>query len=697
MGLRKLDYILVTVLLILVACSGEKGGQKAGRQFHGIENPQADSIIRMAWRAKDYPHLLVIADSLEQTGDLSPQLADILRGDTYMNLSDWAKSKECFSRVTADHKPQAADIRLYQEAGYKLAAVYYLQGNFEGALREAMPVLANVDSLGGGNEYWGVSLDMMMARCNNYLGRPREAGLDCDRAYRRVMQWLERDSSSTVLLRAVTTCNDISNMNIAGHRYEEATAWVSHTDSLLPAFVEAWKANKDIVDNTLASVALNRACAAQGLGRETDAKRAYLEFCATNYAKTDNGILSSADFLSLAHRYAEAADCYQGVDRFMQRYGFDYTLDRIGNLLIPKLRANLNAGRRDTALYVAKQIADVYDSALTHYKRSAAAELATIYDVQGKERQIAQQQNDLLKQRLWAIAVVLALVVTFFFVYDLYRRRSRKRLAAEQAARERIESELRIARSIQMSMVPDSFPDCDALDLYAEMTPAKEVGGDLYGYVIQGEQLYFCIGDVSGKGVPASLFMAQCARLFQTLAKEGMQPADIALRMNSELVENNASSMFVTMFIGLVNLSTGRLNFCNCGHNLPVIDGEFYETAYQNCPLGLWEEFTFQGEIIEDIRGRQILIYTDGLNEAENPISKRFGDDRLLQLMAEAAPLSSHQVIDMLTHAVNLFRDGAEPNDDLTLLCLRVKPFFHSSKTCCTPRTLRTQEGNLRM
>ena len=672
MVLRKLDYILVTVLLFLVACSGERGGKETARQFHGIENPQADSVIRTAFQAKDYPHLLVIADSLQQTGDLSPQLADILRGDVYMNLSDWTKSKECFGRVIADHKPQAADIKLYQEAGYKLAAVYYLQSNFEGALREAVPVLTNVDSLGGGNEYWGVSLDMLMARCNNHLGRPREAEMDCDRAYRRVMQWLDRDSSNIVLLRAVSVCNDISSMNIDGRRYGEAMAWVNRADSLSPAFAEAWKENPSIVDNTLAMIALHRACAAQGLGQEADAERAYQAFCASKYAKTDNGILTRPDFLSLARRYAEAADCYEGLDRFIQQHGFDYTLDRIGNLLIPKLRANLQAGRKDTALYVAGQIVEVYDSALTHYKRSAAAELATVYDVQGKERQIAQQQNDLLRQRLFWVAIVLALVMTFFFIYDVYRRRVRKRLAAEQAARERIESELRIARNIQMSMVPGYFPDREGLDLYAEMIPAKEVGGDLYGYVMEGDQLYFCVGDVSGKGVPASLFMAQAARLFHTLAKEGMTPTEIAFRMNNELVENNGSNMFVTMFIGLVDLCTGQLSYCNCGHNQPVVDGVFLEMEFANMPLGLWEDFNFQGETVEDIRDRQLLVYTDGLNEAENPARERLGDDAVLQLMKHKASLSSRQVVDMLNEAVAKFRDGAEPSDDLTLMCLRV-------------------------
>ena len=245
-------------------------------------------------------------------------------------------------------------------------------------------------------------------------------------------------------------------------------------------------------------------------------------------------------------------------------------------------------------------------------------------------------------------------------------------LKISTAAKASLESELNVAREIQMSMVPRRFPKREGLDLYAEMAPAKQVGGDLYGYALKRDQLYFCVGDVSGKGVPASLFMSQTARLFQTFAKEGFAPADIAVRMNNELSENNDRCMFVTMFIGLVNLSTGRLDFCNCGHNPPVVDGAYLQMAHKNKPLGLIGGIPYQGESIDDIRGRQLLIYTDGLNEAENQTGKQLGNDRLLELMGTAAPLTSKEVIKMLVEAVDQFRDGAEPNDDLTMMCIKI-------------------------
>ena len=269
---------------------------------------------------------------------------------------------------------------------------------------------------------------------------------------------------------------------------------------------------------------------------------------------------------------------------------------------------------------------------------------------------------------------VLALVV-FFGLYLWSRHRAAMRLAEVKAEQERIQSELRIARDIQMSMVPAVFPKLEGLDMSAYMNPAKEVGGDLYGYLLQGDKLYFAVGDVSGKGVPASLFMAQATRLFQTLAKQGMMPAEICTRMNDALAgDDNENSMFVTFWLGMVDLKTGHLNYCNAGHDSPVIGGsdshgDFLDMM-PNAPIGLWPEFVYEGEEIDTIKNRPLFIYTDGLNEAENPQHERFGDDRLLATLRRTNFESAQQVIESMKQEVEAFRSGAEPNDDLTMMCL---------------------------
>ena len=688
--MKKIVLIALSILT-LFACGGE--GRNGLRQSDS-KFTKADTLVRGALGARDYQRALALADSLEQTGDFSSVRADNYRGDAYSSLGRRAESKACYRRATANKKPAAHDLWCYQEAGNSLAKRLYLDGDYEGALRLAMDILANIDSLGTDNEGNSVGLDALMGYCNQALGKPRQAKDNYERAYQRVHQWFDHDSSAMALLWGVETYNTISEKYLENHEYDEAMRWADRTDSLMPALTEFYGSQfPEGVDTYRGALALIRARAALGQGRKDYAEQAFADYNRTDCSKTVGGRICATNYLMTAQRYAEAADCYAETDQFMEQHYADITLDHIQETYIPKLRANLFAGRKDSALYVAQQITEFYDSALTHYKRSAATELATVYDTQGKERKIAEQQADLLRQRLWGIAGALALIVAFFVAYDLHRRRARLRLAAAHAdletahadlqtaydkleettaAKERIESELRIARNIQMSMVPSSFPDYEGLDLYAEMTPAKQVGGDLYGYAMNGSRLYITVGDVSGKGVPASLFMAQSARLFQTFAKEGISPAEIACRMNNELTENNEQGMFVTMFIGLVDLSTGHLDFCNCGHNPPVIDGALLEMRHSNAPIGLWEDYDFLGESIENIRGHQILIYTDGLNEAMNTAHEQFGDERIIQLMAQAASLDARQIIDMLTKSVDAFRNGAEPNDDLTLMSLRI-------------------------
>ena len=204
------------------------------------------------------------------------------------------------------------------------------------------------------------------------------------------------------------------------------------------------------------------------------------------------------------------------------------------------------------------------------------------------------------------------------------------------------------------------------------MNPAKEVGGDLYSTLQLDNQLYFCVGDVSGKGVPASLFMAQATRLFRTLAKQGLHPAEIGTKLNEELAEENDQGMFVTMFLGRIDLSTGHMDFCNAGHNPPVLGGAFLEME-PNAPAGLWPGLEYVGEEIADIREKPLFIYTDGLNEAENKQQVQFGDDHLLEVLANNNFESAQHTVELFESEVEKHRDGADPNDDLTMMCIMLK------------------------
>ena len=296
-----------------------------------------------------------------------------------------------------------------------------------------------------------------------------------------------------------------------------------------------------------------------------------------------------------------------------------------------------------------------------------------------------QQEREHARRILTMAAGAIALIVIAFLCFYLYRRQQAAyrlqqayhqledaydQLEATTTAKERIESELRIARDIQMSMVPQVFPQRSDVELYAQMTPAKEVGGDLYDFLIIGNRLYFCLGDVSGKGVPASLFMAQAIRLFRAMVKEQLKPSDMATRLNNELSENNDNGMFVTMFIGELDLDTAQLFFCNAGHNPPLLDGAFVDVE-SNAPIGLWPGLDYVGEKIDSIRGKLLFVYTDGLNEAEDREQVQFGDERLQRELQEMRNDGAREVVNALSRMVERHRNGAESNDDLTMLAVR--------------------------
>ncbi len=246
------------------------------------------------------------------------------------------------------------------------------------------------------------------------------------------------------------------------------------------------------------------------------------------------------------------------------------------------------------------------------------------------------------------------------------------------SAKEKIESELRIARDIQMGMIPKIFPPFPArreIDLYATLRPAKEVGGDLYDFFMDGDKLCFAIGDVSGKGVPASLFMAVTRSLFRAVATGESSPGEIVRSLTASISDNNDSNMFVTLFVGILDLTSGHMRFCNAGHNPPVLmtpDGTTrYAEVKANIPVGVMEGFPFVEEEATLADGTCLMLYTDGVTEAENFGKELYGEERLLKLLTAHAQDSPRKQIDLTVNDIEEHVNGNIPSDDITMLALR--------------------------
>ena len=249
---------------------------------------------------------------------------------------------------------------------------------------------------------------------------------------------------------------------------------------------------------------------------------------------------------------------------------------------------------------------------------------------------------------------------------------------AQKAA---IMNEMKVAHDIQMSMLPKTFPpypERTDLDIFGTLTPAKGVGGDLFDFYIRDEQLFFCIGDVSGKGVPASLFMAVTRSLFRNISQHVSQPAHIVNALNQAQSEGNDTNMFVTLFVGALDLKTGTLRYCNAGHDAPLLmnGGVTLLPCDCNLPIGVIADFNFEQQEITLEQTTTIFLFTDGLNEAENIDHAQFGDERIMEIATSLTTdhlLQPTHVIRHMTDAVHTFVGTAEQSDDLTMLAIQYK------------------------
>ena len=252
-------------------------------------------------------------------------------------------------------------------------------------------------------------------------------------------------------------------------------------------------------------------------------------------------------------------------------------------------------------------------------------------------------------------------------------------LEVAATSKERIESELRIAQRIQMELVPKTFPpfpDRDDFELYAMMTPAREVGGDFYDFMMpDADHLWIVIGDVSGKGIAAALFMAVTRTFLRAFFHEEKSPGKVLYRVNNELSRNNEASMFVTLFCGVLHLPSGNFRWANAGHNLPLLltaDGAAsFLPKTRGVVAGAMEDIQFTEAELTLAAGDSLYLYTDGVNEAMNAAEQLFGNDRMQDALVRYGQAGCVAMVDGISHELTAFVDGAEQSDDITMLALR--------------------------
>ena len=575
----------------------------------------------------------------------------------------------------------------YYEMWTHLANTYLYSGQPNKALREVQAIF---DDAKKQNNTFGMGIAYYT------MGSVYTSLNDLDESvssYQRSIDLLSKIKPCPMVLPDIYAYyGDVLNLKKEYVQLEQLTVrW----KELLDDYIQTYHPNKSTIDVLYTYYYMACAQADLGLGKlkkgEDDLRQARMFFSSESSLRGQSWLFYMARLRYLQKRYPEAL---QFNDRRMKYAGDGDDITVYIDIISQRADILKALGNyKDAADYYLRMY-QINDSVNAQETKKQLNEMNTLFKVDElkMEQERAQFRNTMIIVGL----IILALVIFSIFRYIAAKRlkvaheklqttheellTAYDQLEETTTAKERIESDLRIARDIQQSMIPQKFPpfpERSDIDLFASMTPAKAVGGDLYDFILLNEKLYFCLGDVSGKGVPASLFMAVARNLFRVVSQQGLPPAEIADKLNNALSEDNDSGMFVTMFIGVVDLQTGHLEFCNAGHNPPVIkmpDGSTHFIEMQpNAPLGLWAGLPYEGEAIDDISGCPFFVYSDGLNEAENDKQEQYGDDLLLEMLEKHEFVSSQQTVEMMKADVVRHANGAEQSDDLTMLCVKVK------------------------
>ena len=280
--------------------------------------------------------------------------------------------------------------------------------------------------------------------------------------------------------------------------------------------------------------------------------------------------------------------------------------------------------------------------------------------------------TDMRRNILW---MTLAGLLVLGLIIHLFARNGRK-LHNTLLQQQHIDQELQMANGIQQALLPKNEPTLqgvDEVEVEGCLIPALEVGGDLYNNFVRDGKLYFCIGDVSGKGVPSAIIMAIMQALFYNIASQESHPAKIMEQLNTTACRNNTSNMFVTLFIGVLDLQTGHLDYCNAGHECPLLNGQPLEVA-ANMPIGLFDDFAYEKQETTLTPGDLLFLYTDGLTEARNARQELFGRDSVVKMVSSCAGMAPKEMVSTIVSEVKRYAERTKQSDDLTLLSIRYNP-----------------------
>jgi signal transduction histidine kinase len=447
---------LIIIVLALVAMVGCKDNNRSSVDSSDGYN-QADSIISVIGDERNLTRLIEITDSFERAGDITEVRAIFYKSIAYNIMGQLRTSLNMYyklAKIDVKELKSKADIDSYIYAYKDYIRLLCNMRRYDRVLREAYNADRKLKAAGYNSFIDHHDIAQMIGECQLYLNQASEAANSFQKSLKSMHARLDVNHEPLDYLECQKNMNAIARSYIHTNRFNVATPWIERQDSLYDAAIKHPHRDSIFIDEMKAEINYSKALLAQAQGRKDDAEQAYALYLSTNMAKQLGSIINSNEYLMLTQRYEEAARNYRELDRFLKERGYKADLEAIGRYMIPKYRANLMAGHRDSALRVASLVAEYYDTAIVRQKINDADLLSTIYDTEGKERQIAEQRAELSQQRLITVVSVMVIFIIFFLVYTIQRRKAYRQLMlanerAEESSRMKTEFIRQISHEVR--------------------------------------------------------------------------------------------------------------------------------------------------------------------------------------------------------------------------------------------------------
>ena len=477
--MRRCKLLNILLLVTLIAVTFVACGQKEVK----TDSVNADSLLNVAHKGHQYERLLELADTLQATGHITSIHADYWRGYSYSRQHMMRLSEKYWKQAVNSEIHNQEDLKYYAKSANRLSGELLLRGEYEATMKVAVPALKIMTEAKYQRNSDYAYLQVAVGCCQLKQGSTDEAIVNFNQAYQLFYDVVGDDPIRSNFTTAIAGIIKITEAYLQMDRFYEAFDWTQKLKKLLDYYNQLDNPEPDFVDKQQARLNIYQASALEGLGRHAEAEKAYQEAKKSNYVQTNEGKVEAISYLMVAGRWDEAADNYEVLDKQMEKFNINPTMDIIQQYLLPKYRANLRAHRNETANAVSRQICDRLDSAIDVMLRDAAMELTTIYNTQQKETEIAEHKSQLVRQRYMASILTLALVVFCFALVIYFRHQSSMRLEKAycklEEANERTKESSRMKTSFIQQMSHEIRTPLNILSGFTQILTSPEMEKEL--------------------------------------------------------------------------------------------------------------------------------------------------------------------------------------------------------------------------